>query len=307
MSSHNPLCVVILTFNSEQSIKAVVDSCRALNPRFVVVDSFSKDRTVEVAKSLGCEVYEHAFENYARQRNWAQEAIGATEGWYLHLDSDEVLSSELRNSISEVLESPSPTHDGYLMRRAPFFMGRRIRYGSINPTWHLRLYRVGTGRCEDRLYDQHYVKEGPSGSLKGDLLDLQITSVEAWTASHNRWSTAEAEEVWNRHLSPGADQGDTLQASLTGDSRMRKRWLKNKLWYRLPLLGRPFIFFFYSYVIKLGFLDGKVGLVYHLLQAFWFRFLVDAKLLERQITAKEMERLFEDLDRQAAIPLSTSR
>lgn len=289
-----PLCLVVLTFNSEESLRLVVESCLPLGARVVVVDSGSTDGTLAIAEGLGAEVLHHPFENYARQRNWAQEAIGAMEGWYLHLDADEVLSPELCRSILAVLESPE--FDGYLMKRVPFFMGRKIRHGVIGSTFHLRLYCVGKGRCEDRLYDQHYVLDGPAGRVAGDLLDLQITTVEKWTAAHNRWSTAEAEEAWTKSLSPEAqEETGTLSASLRGDMRMRKRWLKNKVWYRMPLLLRPFLFFFYSYVLRLGFLDGRVGLAYHVLQAFWFRFLVDAKLLERREAEGNFERLYSEL------------
>ena len=293
-----PVTLVVLTFNSEESLRAVVDSCRGLATRRVVVDSGSTDRTLAIARELGCEVLEHPFENYARQRNWAQEAVGATEGWYLHLDADEVLSPELRESLRAAVEAPA--YDGYLMKRAPFFMGKKIRYGVIGSTFHLRLYRVGKGRCEDRLYDQHYVLDGVAGRAAGELLDLQITTVEKWTAAHNRWSTAEAAEVWSGSLSPeGQAEAGTLAASLRGDMRMRKRWLKNRVWYQLPLLLRPFLFFFYSYVLRGGFLDGRVGLAYHVLQAFWFRFLVDVKLLERREAAVNVERLMAGLAAEA--------
>ena len=292
------VCLVVLTFNSEESLKLVVDSCRPLRPRIVVVDSGSTDGTVAIAESLGCEVLQHPFENYARQRNWAQEAIGATEGWYLHLDSDEVLSPELCVSMKAVLASPGAEFDGYLMKRVPFFMGHRIRHGVIGSTFHLRLYRAGKGRCEDRLYDQHYVLDGQAGRLEGDLLDLQVTTVEKWTAAHNRWSTAEAEEVWTSHMSPEAQESSgTLAASLRGDMRMRKRWLKNRVWYRMPLLLRPFMFFLYSFFLRGGFLDGRVGLAYHVLQAFWFRYLIDVKLLERRVAAEGFTRTYAELER----------
>lgn len=282
--NNKKLVVIILTFNSETSLAQVVASCQEIASRIVVVDSHSVDGTVEIARALGCEVLEHDFENYSRQRNWAQaNASLHLEDWVLHLDSDEVLSPELAASIQEAVQSGRTDVEGYLMRRLSYFLGSPIRYGHINPSWHLRLFRAEKGFCEDRLYDQHFVTHGPTDKLHGLLLDLQLTTLEKWTAAHNRWSTAEAEEVLSQMQAINSASDRTLQASLSGDLRMKKRWLKNNLWYRAPLFLRGFVFFFYSYFLRLGFLDGKAGLVYHILQAFWFRFLVDAKILEAQL------------------------
>ena len=278
----NNLTVIILTFNSAGALAEVVQSCRGLSGRVLVVDSGSTDATVDIARQMGCEVAAHPFENYARQRNWAQEyAALAPDDWVLHLDSDEVVSPELAESIWQATEANTPDADGFLMRRLSFFLGHPIRYGHINPSWHLRLFRAGKGQCEDRLYDQHFLVPGQTRKLDGLLLDLQSVSLEGWTAAHNRWSSAEAQEVL-RGLPAQAAAG-TLPATLRGDIRMKKRWLKNNIWYRGPLLLRPLLFFLYSYFLRLGFLDGKAGLVYHFLQAFWFRFLVDAKIMETNV------------------------
>ncbi|WP_218081014.1 glycosyltransferase family 2 protein [Anthocerotibacter panamensis] len=280
-SQATSLTTIILTFNSEASLAQVVASCQAISTRVLVVDSYSSDRTLELAHDLGCEIIQHPFENYSRQRNWAQEyAQLHPESWVLHLDSDEVLSPELAQSIQKILTTPTAGIDGYLMRRLSYFLGSPIRYGSINPSWHLRLFRAGKGCCEDRLYDQHYIVPGSTHKLAGLLLDLQLTTLEKWTAAHNQWSSAEAREVLTQTHRPAER---TLSASLTGDLRMQKRWLKNNLWYRAPLFLRALVFFVYSYFFRLGFLDGRVGLVYHVLQAFWFRFLIDAKILELQM------------------------
>lgn len=274
--NHQSLTTIILTFNSKGSLEGVVESCRAISSRILVVDSHSTDGTQELAQSLGCEVVEHAFENYSAQRNWAQEYARLVDSdWVLHLDSDEELSLDLRESIHKVLENP--TSDGYLMRRLTHFWGKPIRFGHMNPSWHLRLFRAGRGRCEDRLYDQHFICSGSTTKLKGVLLDMQSVDLERWTNTHNRWSTMEAQEVFALQQPVGS----TLSEDLLGDTRERKRWAKNRLWYRAPLFLRVYAFFIYSYVVKLGFLDGKVGLVYHTLQVFWFRFLVDAKIHER--------------------------
>lgn len=276
------MTVVILTFNSADSITGVVKSCETLATRILVVDSNSTDETVRIASELGCEVVCHRFDDYSSQRNWAQEyASLADEDWVLHLDSDEELSDELRRSIETALSSP--TADGYLVRRITHFWGKPIRFGHMNPSWHLRLFRAGVGRCENRLYDQHFICTGRTEKLKGVLLDMQSVDLERWTATHNRWSTMEALET----LAIRANTEGTLKESLFGDRRERKRWIKNRLWYKSPLFLRTYLFFFYSYILKLGFLDGRVGLVYHTLQAFWFRFLVDSKIKEAQNLAKK--------------------
>ncbi|MBC8065063.1 MAG: glycosyltransferase family 2 protein [Chlorobia bacterium] len=276
------LTAVVLTFNSASSLAGVIRSCRSLANRIIVVDSNSGDDTVRIAKELGCVVVSHPFEDYSSQRNWAQEYAALSEGeWVLHLDSDEELSDELRRSIETALSNP--TADGYLMRRITHFWGKPIRFGHMNPSWHLRLFRAGAGRCEDRLYDQHFLCSGKTEKLKGVLLDMQSVDLERWTATHNRWSTMEAQEM----IAVRQTKNGKLRESLFGDRRERKRWIKNRLWYRSPLFIRTYVFFFYSYVLKLGFLDGGVGLVYHTLQAFWFRFLVDAKIKEAQTLNKK--------------------
>lgn len=280
------IVAIILTFNSENSIAKVIDSCKNIVFRILVVDSFSSDQTVDIAVSLGCEVVKHEFDNYSKQRNWTQAyADLEPTDWVLHLDSDEIISTELAESIQQVIAENSQEIDGYLVRRLSYFLGHPIKYGHINPSWHLRLFKASKGFCEDRLYDQHFVVPGKTKKLKGFLLDLQVTTIENWTASHNRWSSAEALEVFFKSEAE-KNQAKTLPASLQGDLRMQKRWLKNNLYYRSPPLLRVFIFFIYSYFLRLGFLDGKTGLIYHVLQAFWFRFLTDSKIIEMQLTKK---------------------
>jgi len=286
------LTVIILTFNSEGSILEVLDSLKSLATHVLIVDSGSSDQTVQLVRERKCDLVSHPFENYAQQRNFAQEeaksryALQATD-WVLHLDSDEVLSPELALSIEGALQRNDTSMYGYLMRRLPYFMDQPIRFGHLNPNWHLRLFRIGHGECENRLYDQHFLVNGMTTKLQGLLLDKPKVNIERWTATHNRWSTAEAEEAYSLFDSLQVSENkNTLPASLSGDLRMKKRWLKNNVWYRLPLFSRAFFFFFYSYFIRLGFLDGRVGLVYCVLQAFWFRFLVDAKIMEHQLDIK---------------------
>jgi len=139
------------------------------------------------------------------------------------------------------------------------------------------MYRVGRGWCEDRRYDQHFVTSGLAERLKGYFIDDNRASLERWTDRHNKWSSAEAEEVL--HPSSG---GKRVTPTFLGSPINRKRWLKEHVWGRLPILWRPFAYFSYRYFLCLGFLDGREGLIFHVLQAFWFRFLVDSKVFEQQ-------------------------
>ncbi len=277
--SHLPIKVIILTFNSEASLAKVIESCLPLTKDFLIVDSFSVDHTFKIAESYNCEWVQHEFENYSKQRNWAQAHANLSDlDWVLHLDSDEVLSTQLSENIRKEFSSEVSNVNGYLFKRLPHFLGKPIKHGHLHPNWHLRLFRAGSGQCENRLYDQHFIVKGHTRPLTGWLLDLQESSLERWTATHNRWSTLEAQEIYYRNsLVPNQAQ---LKARIWGDSRMQKRWVKDNIWYGLPLLVRPFLFFIYSYFLRLGFLDGKVGLIHSVLQAFWFRFLVDAKIIE---------------------------
>ena len=273
------LTTIILTFNSEAILSRVVEAAAKISSRILVVDSFSTDQTPALARTLGCELIQHPFENYSRQRNWAQgQASLKPDDWVLHLDADEVISPRLAHEIQEAISDPDSA-DGFLIRKRLYFLGKPIRFGHLNPSWHLRLFRAGKGRCEDRNYDQHFLVEGPVKKLSGILHDFQAATIEAWTQSHNRWSTAEALEILEEFRPTHNDT--LLQPSLSSDDpRKQKRWLKNNIYYRVPSFLRAFGVFLYSYIFRLGFLDGKAGLIYHVLQAFWFRFLVDAKIEE---------------------------
>lgn len=266
--------IVILTYNSELSIAETLQSVNALSDDIHVVDSFSKDRTVEIARSFGAKVVEHAFENYGAQRNWAISSLDLKYGWQLHLDADERLTPELLKEI-EALPS-DPAVNGFYIPRLMTYLGRFIRHGGMYPTWHMRLFRCGYGRCESRKYDQHfYVTEGSTAQLKGDMIDDVRMPLTEWTARHNRWSDAEMEE-----LSAKENEG-RIEARLGGNPVERKRYMR-RLYNDTPLFVRPFVLFFYRYFLRLGFLDGTEGFIFYVLQTFWFRFLVDAKLYERR-------------------------
>jgi glycosyltransferase involved in cell wall biosynthesis len=272
-----PLAIIVLTLNEERNLPDLLDSVAPLGAEVWVVDSGSDDGTVGIAEAAGCHVAAHPFETYAAQRNWAFEHLPIEPPWTLCLDADERLTPELVAEIRELLEGPEPPFAGYMLRKRTIFMGRWLRYGGQYPAWHLRLARTGRSRCEDRLYDQHFLVDGRIGRLRHDYLDVLASDLSSWTARHNRWATLEALEILRREVDHAQGQ---VAARLLGSPIERRRFLRKRVYQRFPLLVRPFLFWIYGYVLRLGFLDGIPGLVFHTLQRFWFRFLVDAKLHE---------------------------
>jgi glycosyltransferase involved in cell wall biosynthesis len=266
--------IIILTYNSELSIAETLQSVAHLSNDIHIVDSYSKDRTVEIARSFGAKVTEHPFEHYGAQRNWAIDSLPVKYAWQLHLDADERLSPELQKEIAALPEDTDM--DGFYFPRLMLFLGKPIRYGGMFPTWHLRLFRTGLGRCESRKYDQHfYLTSGKTAQLSAHMVDDIRMPLSEWTVRHNRWSDLEVEEQ-----SAEADAG-RIQGKLSRNPVQRKRYLRG-LYNGAPLFVRPFLLFFYRYFLRLGFLDGATGFIFFVLQTFWFRFLIDAKLYEKR-------------------------
>jgi glycosyltransferase involved in cell wall biosynthesis len=273
--------VIILAFNSVDTIEATLTQAREISDDLHIVDSFSRDDTVALSQQHGAQVVQHAFENYGAQRNWAIDNLVLRYPWQLHLDADERLTSELIASLRSLPDNPAQS--GFLIARTVRFLGRQMRHGGMSPTWHLRLFRNGRGRCEERQYDQHfYLSDGSAGQLQGTMIDEIRMSLSEWTARHNRWSDAEVMEQI------GAMDAVRIRPRFWGNPLERKRYLRG-LYNNAPLFVRPYALFFYRYVLRLGFLDGWEGFIFWTLQTFWFRFLIDAKLFEHRKRKNDLE------------------
>lgn len=271
-----PISVIILTFNEEANIGACLESVTDWCDDLWLVDSGSTDRTLAIAATYTKQIASHSFENYASQRNWAQTALPLKHQWVLHLDADERITPELRTSIQNFFAKGLDQQiNGAIFSRRTMFMGRWIKHGGHYPVYHTRLFHRGKGHCEERLYDQHFVVKPPVKKLEGDLIDILTSDLDTWSQRHIRWAGLEAEE--NFHVGPQTDQ---VIARLNGNPIERRRWLRTKLFGRVPLFARAFGYFFYRYIMRRGFLDGTEGLIFHFLQACWFRFYVDAKIWE---------------------------
>ncbi|NVM20707.1 MAG: glycosyltransferase family 2 protein [Desulfobacterales bacterium] len=271
------ISVIVLSFNSEETIGATLESVCRVSDDIHVVDSFSTDETLEIARRYGANIVQHVFENYGAQRNWAIDTLALKYDWQLHLDSDERLSGGLVEELNSLKSSFPDNVEGYYIPRLVYFLDHPIRHGGMFPIWHMRLFRNGAGRCESRRYDQHFYVNGATSRLTKPMIDDHRMSLAEWIARHNRWSDAEVDEL----MSPG-NRNRAIEGRMQGNPVEKKRALRG-FYYHMPLFVRPFLLFLYRYVFRLGFLDGRAGLIFFVLQTFWFRFLVDAKLFERRL------------------------
>jgi glycosyltransferase involved in cell wall biosynthesis len=273
------LTVVILAHNEETNLPGCLESLRGLHCALFIVDSGSTDRTPEIAARHGATVRHHHFENYAAQRNWALDNLPFETSWVLHLDADERLTPALVDELNSVLDRVPQDVSGFLLRKRTMFMGKWMRHGGHYPSYHLRLFRRDRGRCESRLYDQHFIVAGGVGRLKQDYLDVVSSSLLTWTIRHARWASMDARGMVNLQI-----DGYHVVPDVFGTPIERRRWWKS-LYGQSPPFARAFCYWLYRYFFRLGFLDGTEGLIFHFLQGFWFKFLVDAMFYEQNKAA----------------------
>ncbi len=273
------ISVVVLTYNEEKNIAGCLDSIQNLVVDIFIVDSYSSDNTLEIVRRYTNKIYQHPFENYAKQFNWALQNLPIKTEWIMRLDADEKVTPELKNELLEKLPGLSDQQTGLYLKRRVYFMGKWIKHGGYYPTWLLRVWRRGKAYCEERWMDEHMkIIEGDVLFLENDIIDENRKDLHWWTGKHNSYATREAIDILN--LKYNFLDYDGVSAKFWGTQEQRKRWIKEKIYANLPLFVRPFFYFIFRYVIKLGFLDGKEGLIWHFLQGFWYRFLVDAKVYE---------------------------
>jgi glycosyltransferase involved in cell wall biosynthesis len=268
--------VIILTFNEEANLSHAIHSAQGWAREVIVIDSFSTDRTTEIAKEFGASVYQHEFENYSTQRNWALFHVALQSEWIFFLDADEWLTGELKQEISEKLIG-NPSENGLLIRRRFIWMGKWVKRGYY--PWLLRLFRNGQGRCEDRGINEHIVVSGAVGKLKRDFMHEDHKGLWEWTNKHIRYAEAEAHQLLHRQ------KKGNLPARFFGTPPERRRWRRQNVYLRLPILVRPSLYFLYRLFVQGGILDGREAIIYHFLHALWFHVLIDLRYKELAATS----------------------
>lgn len=270
-----PISIVILTLNEEIHIKRAIKNVMDWANDIVVLDSGSTDSTCTIAKELGARVFYRKFDNYSNQRNHAMKSIDGLYDWILFLDADELLSQELKDEIGNIFTNKIPDDiDGFYMKRRNYFMGRWIKYGGYYPIWILRLFRREKASI-NREMNEHIDVQGKTLKLLNDFSDENLNGLDYWLNKHNKYSTFEALELLKEDSNKSKQEKDF--AKLNGSQAQQKRWIREKIWNKLPLFIRPFLYFLYRYFLKLGFLDGVQGFIFHFYHGLVFYILVDAK------------------------------
>lgn len=273
------IAVIILTYNEEIHIARAINSISSFADKILIVDSYSTDRTVEIAREFGAEVLEHPFKNHADQFQWGQDQVDPSYDWIMRLDADEIIEPDLAERIRTELPQLAPDIVGVAIDRKHIFLDRWIRHGGRYPLILTRIFRYGNGRIEQRWMDEHIVVErGRIAHFSGGFADYNLNDLTFFTDKHNKYATREAIDVLGRRhdlfsLEDLSSKNTSIQASF-------KRIVKENIYNIMPIWMGPFGYFLYRYFIHLGFLDGREGLIYHVLQGFWYRFLVASKVFE---------------------------
>jgi len=273
------LTALILTYNEHLHIKRCIESCKQYCKDVVVIDSFSTDDTVEIAKSLGARVYQNKWENnYAKQFNWGLDSGEITTEWVIRMDADEYCLPELIEEIKEKLPNVSDDVSGIILKRRSYFWGKWMKHG-IYPVKLLRLFRYSQGRCENRWMDEHiFVKSGNVIEFENDFVDENLNNVRWWVNKHVNYAIREAVDLLDIQYGLTGNNSESSGQEKGGQAD-KKRELKRK-YANMPLFKRAVNYFLYRYFIKGAWRDGKEALAFTIVQGLWYRILVDCYIYE---------------------------
>lgn len=265
---------IILTFNEEKHIARCIDNVKRVAKRVFVVDSFSTDMTCEIAREHGAEVLQNRYINQSQQFIWALENCTIDTTWTMRLDADEYLTDELITEIEQSLCFFPESITGCMIPRNVMFLGKILKYGKPRKILLMRLWRTGKARMEQRWMDEQlYVTEGKTLKLKNFFIDDNLNGLTEWIRKHNDYSNREIVVAYESYWKSSVN--DNIY-------NLKKRNKDKNLYYKMPKFVRAFVYFVVRYICFGGFLDGTQGFIWATLQAYWYRYLVDAKIEEME-------------------------
>jgi glycosyltransferase involved in cell wall biosynthesis len=276
---------IVLTLNEEANIEACLQSIKGFCKRVVVIDSGSTDRTVEIAKQHGADVFFHEFTYYAEQYNWGVDNANIDTKWTLRLDADERFTPEVCTHSEKLMaEHAEDDVNGIVMESDFFFLGRQMKHGGSKKR-KIMLFKTGIGRIENRKRDAHTVlSKGKTVAIRERYLHYDFKDLTSYIARYNWYAIRELQDY------TAFENGASFDAN-TDEQLRQHRKKKFTVYYRAPMFLRAWLWFVYNYYFRLGFLDGTEGYLYHYFESYWYRFLVDAKIYEYRKTGRAEESL----------------
>lgn len=275
---------IIMTKNEEKNIVQCLKSIQGFAKRALVIDCGSTDRTVELALENGADVVFHEFEYYSQQFNWGLDNGNITTRWVIRLDADERFTPELNAELERIIAGGDDDLSGITIEADYFFLGRCIKYG-LRKKRKMMLFRHDRGRLEDKRRDAHSVlTSGHSVQAKHRFEHYDFKDLDSHIKRYNWYATREMMDYIDY------TRGDAINAH--ADKLVQKqRKKKYGMYYRAPRFFRAYLWFIYSYIFRLGFLDGREGFLYCYFECYWYRLLVDAKIYEYELTGGEFGEL----------------
>lgn len=266
----NKIILLIISYNEELNIKYLLDNCSNFVDDIFILDSYSEDKTLEIAKLYTKNIFFNKFRNFYEQRNYLLNIVRKKipkddNTWFLILDCDEYLSNELKIEIKKSIKNSK--YDGFYIKRRFIWKNKWIKYGGYYPLKLLRLIRSNNISLDKRIVNEHYLcNSNNTSELMNDFFDHNRKPLYNWFKKHINYARFESKMYF---------------------SNFNVKTPKMKKWDKLPLLLRPFLLFFYRIFLKLGFLDGFFALFYHFLHSLVYRLLIDFYILKKIIFRNE--------------------
>ena len=282
------IITIILTHNEEKNISKAIKSANKVSNIVYVVDSFSDDKTINIAKKLNAKILKKKFKNHSEQFNWALNKIHPKEKWVLRLDADEYLEDSLINEINIKMNYLKKDVNGITFKLKEKFLDKFIRFGGRRNLRILRLWKYGFGKIENRLMDEGvYLFSGRIKHFSNYIVNDNSKDINQYILKHQSYASKEAIEVIDKKyniLKKNSRKNFNIDTK-----RKIKLFIKNRIYYNLPYPISSSLYFIFRYFILLGFLDGKIGFIYHFIQGYWYRVMVGEKVDQIEKSIKKVK------------------
>lgn len=280
------ISAIILTYNEAVHIERCLNSLKKLTDHVIVVDSFSTDKTKDICEQFDVKFYTRKWINYSDQLNWALKHTEINTDWVIRIDADEYLTPELIINLKLTLKNINENITSISVNRLMYFQEKPLKHGNMYPIKHIRIWRKSYGKCEERWMDERIkMSKGETKFVKGDLIDHNLNNISWWIAKHNKYAIREALDYFK-------NQSSKIELNKLNGLNRRKA---KKIYYTLPPILRAVFYFLYRYIIRFGFLDGRSGFLWHFMQSFWYRILVDSIIIEVSKEVDERSNSFEEI------------